>query len=115
MKINGQFLAARVLAVTVFALVAMTATAGEFRVQAPVIQVEVLPEPDREVEQCGAKPSSGLGATLAWDLGMHCEVQLVPSTQIRGYRVFYEWDNRTYSQVMAEYPGATIPLKVRVD
>ena len=32
-----------------------------------------------------------------------------------GYRVFYRWDDRVYSQIMAAAPGATIVLSVQLD
>ena len=42
-------------------------------------------------------------------------IELIESSTVTGYRVFYRWDDRVYSQVMASTPGATIPLKVRID
>ena len=56
-----------------------------------------------------------LAQTLAWDLGMNCREEVLDSGAITGYRVFYRWDDRVYSQVMASAPGATIPLTVRLD
>jgi hypothetical protein len=34
---------------------------------------------------------------------------------VTGYRVYYRWDGRVYSQVMRERPGPTVPLRVRLD
>lgn len=89
--------------------------AGELRVSAPVVNVEPIASPDRVVETCPAKPTNGLGATLRWDLGISCSTQRVPSGEVTGYRVFYRWDNRVYSQVMDSNPGASIALTVSVD
>jgi hypothetical protein len=90
--------------------------AGELRVQAPVVEVEPISAPPTRVEYCDDKPSNAsLARTLAWDLGLDCRTEEVTSGAITGYRVFYRWDDRVYSQVMASRPGATIPLKIRVD
>ena len=99
------------------ALGASGALAAEMRVQGEV--VEVVP-----ITRSGAvaaaendcqplKPLGGnLIALLEWDLRASC-----PSTahqQISAYRVYYRWDGRTYSQVMREPPGDTVPLRVRI-
>jgi hypothetical protein len=59
--------------------------------------------------------NGSLAQTLAWDLGLNCREEVLDSGAITGYRVFYRWDDRVYSQVMASAPGATIPLKIRID
>jgi uncharacterized protein YcfJ len=89
--------------------------AGELRVEAPVVNVETIAGPERLVEVCPEKPSAGLSATLRWDLGISCATKRIASEQISGYRVFYRWDNRVYSQVMDRNPGTTIPLSVSLD
>jgi hypothetical protein len=92
------------------------AQAGELRVQAPVVDVEPINAPAVRVEHCAGKPpNASLAQTLAWDLGLDCRTELVESGSVTGYRVFYRWDDRVYSQVMASRPGTTIPLKVRID
>jgi hypothetical protein len=92
------------------------AAAGELRVQAPVVDVEAISAPPVRVEHCDDRPvNASLSRILAWDLGLNCRTELVASEAITGYRVFYRWDDRVYSQVMASRPGATIPLKVRID
>ena len=92
------------------------AAAGEFQVRAPVVDVEPITEPAMEVEHCADRPSgTSLSATLAWDLGLDCRQETIASDRVTGYRVFYRWDDRVYSQVMSAAPGATIALKVRVD
>ena len=97
-------------------LSAGTALAGELKVQAPVVDVEPIKAPATSVEYCDDKPEDGsLAQTLAWDLGLNCRVERIESTAVTGYRVFYRWDDRVYSQVMAAAPGATIPLTVRLD
>lgn len=91
--------------------------AGSLTVQAPVVDVQPVTEPAREVQRCDGKPdeSRGLAATLAWDLGLNCRTERVESGRITGYRVFYRWDDRVYNRVMAQSPGDTIPLNVRLD
>lgn len=93
------------------------ALAGSLTVQAPVVDVQPITEPAREVQRCDGKPdaSRGLAATLAWDLGLNCRTERVESGRITGYRVFYRWDDRVYNRVMARSPGDTIPLSVRLD
>ena len=92
-------------------------SAGELRVQAPVIDVEPLTEPAMEMEYCDQRPADGssLADLLAWDLGLNCRTERIESAIVTGYRVFYRWDDRVYSQVMSSAPGNTIPLKVRLD
>ena len=98
------------------ALTSGLAAAGELRVQAPVVDVEPISAPPTRIEHCDDKPMNGsLAQTLAWDLGLNCREEVLNSGAITGYRVFYRWDDRVYSQVMASAPGATIPLKVRID
>lgn len=93
-----------------------TALAGQLSVQAPVVDVEPIKAPPISVEHCDDKPAGGsLADTLAWDLGLNCRVERTESSAVSGYRVFYRWDDRIYSQVMSSAPGATIPLTVRLD
>ena len=104
------------IAVLMAILGAGTAMAGELRVQAPVVDVEPISAPPTRIEHCDDKPlNGGLAQTLAWDLGLNCREELLESGAITGYRVFYRWDDRVYSQVMAAAPGDTIPLKIRID
>ena len=86
------------------------------RVHAPVVEVEPLTEPAVELERCEQHPPDGsLVAALAWDLGEYCTVEVIESATVTGYRVYYRWDDRVHSQVMAERPGKTVPLVVRLD
>lgn len=104
------------LGTTLAVLSGAAATAGELRVQAQVVDVEPISAPPTRIEHCDDKPLNGsLAQTLAWDLGMNCREEVLDSGAITGYRVFYRWDDRVYSQVMASAPGATIPLKIRID
>lgn len=96
-------------------LISSRANSGELMVEAPVVNVETLTGPDRIVQVCPEKPTGGLTATLRWDLGVNCTRKRVPATEISGYRVFYRWDNRVYSQVMDSRPGTTIALSVSLD
>ena len=93
------------------------AFAGSLTVQAPVVDVQPVTEPAREVQRCDARPdsSSGLAATIAWDMGLNCHTERVETGRVTGYRVFYRWDDRVYNRVMAQAPGSTIPLTVRLD
>lgn len=93
-----------------------TALAGELTVSAPVVDVEPVRAPPTSVEYCDDKPAgASLAQTLAWDLGLKCRTEFIESAEVTGYRVFYRWDDRVYSQVMAAAPGATIPLSVKLD
>lgn len=121
MKLKLRLLAATTLGLTGMLIGGATA-AGELSVQAPVVNVEPLKGPSRTVEYCDDKPADddsgqrpGLTRILAWDLGLNCRTERIGSTEITGYRVFYRWDDRVYSQVMASAPGATIGLTVRLD
>lgn len=92
------------------------ASAGELRVEAPVVEVEAIRAPPVRMEHCADKPTNAsLSSMLAWDLGLQCRTETVASETVTGYRVFYRWDDRVYSQVMASRPGDTVPLKIRVD
>ncbi len=109
---------AALMMLTVCVLVfALTANANELQVRAPVVTVEPLTDPPMEVEHCHGQPQSdaGLADLLAWDLGLNCTTELVESATVRGYRVFYRWDDRVYSQIMSSVPGDTIPLTIRLD
>lgn len=112
---EARTLPASILA-SILAFTASVATAGELNVQAPVVDVEPIKAAATSVEYCADKPVNGtLSQILAWDLGLNCREERVESSAITGYRVFYRWDDRVYSQVMAAAPGATIPLTVRLD
>jgi hypothetical protein len=110
MKMMSRFVAALLLAA------ATSAIAGELRVQAPVVDVQPISAPPTRIEHCDDKPLNGsLAQTMAWDLGLNCREEVLDSGAITGYRVFYRWDDRVYSQVMGAAPGATVPLKIRIN
>ncbi|MGE0624067.1 MAG: hypothetical protein AB7I04_04940 [Pseudomonadales bacterium] len=117
MKPKATHQGATVLLAAVLITGAAPALAGSLTVQAPVVDVQPVTEPAREVQRCDGKPdrSRGLAATLAWDLGLNCRTELVETGQVTGYRVFYRWDDRVYSRVMSRSPGDSIPLTVRLD
>ena len=97
-------------------LATATARANELRVRAPVIEVVPVTEPAMEIEHCEAGPDDGnLVAVLAWDLGENCRTEVVESATITGYKVFYRWDDRVYTQMMDTRPGNTVPLSIRLD
>ena len=116
-KFKSKFKASRMRWILLgSALTVGAAQAGELRVNAPVVDVEPITGPVREVEYCDDKPTdAALSALLAWDLGLNCRVERIESQEVTGYRVFYRWDDRVYSQIMASAPGATVPLKVRIE
>ena len=102
---------------TVLLLAGNHVRAAELSVRAPVVDVQPIREPPSAVEYCADRPADGAGlsAILAWDLGHSCRIERVPSSNITGYRVFYRWDDRVYSQVMASPPGDTVALTIRLD
>lgn len=86
--------------------------AAEMQARAQV--VDVVPLGDRAPGCRPPRPAGGgLVELLAWDLRVACPP--AHPTVAGGYRVFYRWDGRTYSRVMAQPPGPTIPLRVRLD
>jgi len=89
--------------------------AAEIQVQAPVVNVEPITAPDTQIEECPAKPQSGLAATLRWDLGLQCTIRTVGSDRIDGYRVYYRWDDRVHSQIMTAKPGDYIGLTLKIN
>lgn len=91
--------------------------AAELEVRAPVVDVQPLGPKLTTHVRCPAQPSPGAGLveTLAWDLGVSCTTEQRSAGDPAGYRVFYRWDDRVYSRVMANRPGETIPLRVRLD
>ncbi len=98
-------------------LICGSASAAEFYDNARVVRSEPIMRIEahrRLSEDClGGKPQTdNLIELLNWDLGTgHCE--LIERTEtITGYRVFYQWDNQMFSQVLTEPPGDTIPVRV---
>ncbi|MEQ8858021.1 MAG: hypothetical protein RIC56_05190 [Pseudomonadales bacterium] len=94
-------------------VLAGTAPGAELRARAPVVDVVPLGAPS-SIPACEPPRPSGidLAALLAWDLRLDCPA---PAAVATGYRVFYRWDGRTYSRVMAEHPGDSVPVRVRLD
>ncbi len=97
----------------ILALLASTIGHAEERiVQANVVEVVPLTQVadtcrlPKPVESIGV---AGLGALLEWDLQTKC------SATITGYRIYYTWDNRTYSRVSRTRPDATLPILLTVD
>lgn len=98
--------------------VAPAAEAAEMVVQGKVVEVVALGgarpggHPDTHCQP--PKPAAGgLVELLAWDLRAQCRAR-PGAVAGAGYRVYYRWDGRTYSQVMSEPPGETVSLRVRV-
>ena len=105
--------AAVVACITVFNALGVTAS-EVMRVEAPVVGVE--PIQGVQPAACDVPPperSAGLVAMLRWDLRERC--RSLGAATISGYRVYYEWDGRRFSTVLAEAPSAeTIRLNLRV-
>lgn len=84
-------------------------------VYAPVTRIEpVVTEPaaplDKMCDQPRPANRDGLSALLAWELA-DC---LPQALKVSRYRVYYQWDGRTYSQLMKQRPGRTVPLQLRI-
>lgn len=69
-----------------------------------------------QVGDCEPQRPDGadLAALLAWDLRAHCRTETREQQYVDGYRVSYEWQDRIHEQVLAERPGETITLRVRL-
>lgn len=80
----------------------------------PVIVTRSVPE---RVGDCDPQRPDGtdLAALLAWDLRAHCRTRTREQQYVDGYRVSYEWQDRIHEQVLAERPGETLMLRVRLD
>ncbi len=110
---------AAALTVLLLALIVPSlATGAELLARGQV--VDVVPLHGRD-----AAPGTGCPATvsprrddlaslLAWDIGGGCRPARDESV-VSGYRVYYRWDGRTYSRVMAERPGSTVAVRVHLD
>ncbi len=105
---------------TVLCLSSQYAVAEERVVRGKVVKVVPITETitrERSSTTCNyPKPTanSGLSALIGWDLLHGCD-STTSTDVVTGYRVFYKWDNRTYTRTMIERPGATIPLLLTVD
>ena len=76
--------------------------------------VEVVPITRTSDGCASSKPAArtgaaGLVAILEWDLQTQCR------PAITRYRVYYTWDDRTYSTVSNKRPDATMPILLTVD
>lgn len=96
---------AAVLALGLAGTAAVAASTGEIRAQAEV--VDVVPVRTGDCQPPRPDADAGLADLLAWDLRLGCEAPAA-------FRVFYRWDGRTFSRVMAERPGPTVPVRVQV-
>lgn len=104
-------------------LLGATAAAANdtFMVNARVLRVEPLTEVShvRTIDPgcLGERPphSAGLAALLAWDLGVGECARREQVTEVTGYRVHYEWNQRVYSDVMDTRPADYVPIRISVD
>ena len=92
--------------------VGQNCVAEERIVHANVVEVVPLTQAS---DGCGSsRPAvrpgaAGLAAILEWDLQTQCR------PAITRYRVYYTWDDRTYSTVSRKRPDATLPILLTVD
>ena len=103
------------IALGIFLATPALAQSAEFVEQADVVRIEPVASDPIERRCTDAKPataasSSGLVDMLRWDL---CRDVIQPEPS--GYRVYYRWDDRTYSRVMPKRPGPTVPILVRFE
>jgi uncharacterized protein YcfJ len=97
-----------------------TASGVEFIADADVLSVEPIVRYQtvtRRAEHCVARPQrdAGLVALLSWDLAAGECSRREQREIIEGYRVTYQWDGRRYHQTMAEHPGSTLRVAVRLE
>lgn len=103
-------------ALSFLAILAGESMAADLIVNAPVVAAEPVEEVS-ERYSCRAEmpPSDDLVALLQWDLCLPPYRDVQRETDIKGYRVTYRWDGRTFQQLMDEPPGDAIPIRVRMD
>lgn len=111
---------ARALCSLLSALLAAQLNAAELIVESRVVDVVPIMVTRSVPEQVGdcnpRRPdASDLVALLAWDLRAECRTELRKEQYVDGYRVSYEWQDRIFEQVLAERPGDTLTLRVRLD
>ncbi len=105
---------------SVLSLISPHALAEERVVRGKVVKVVPITETQTTQKTrttCNhRKPAtnSGLSALLGWDLLHDCDMMSATKV-VTGYQVFYEWDDRTYSRMMNQRPGATVRLLLTVD
>ena len=91
-----------------------------FVAEAEVILTKPITEMHQQrslAQECvTTKPrNTDLVALLHWDLGTgHC-IFYQQEERVTGYRVFYQWGDHVFSQVMPQEPGKRIPVRVRID
>jgi hypothetical protein len=100
------------------ALAPAAVTAAEMVVQGEVVDVVPITDTARGGHDDCHPPRPAPGARLVeflqWDLRVSCD-RNSGRLQISGYRVYYRWDGRTYSQVMRDPPGDTVSLRVQLE
>jgi uncharacterized protein YcfJ len=101
------------------AAVAGTASGVEFLADADVLAVEPIMRYQtvtRRADHCITRPhrTAGLMALLTWDLAAGECSHREQTEIIEGYRVTYQWNGRRYHQTLAERPGTTLPVTIRV-
>lgn len=110
-----------VLTIALLLYISSASMAAEvFVADAEVIRTEPIIKMRQQrslAQECvTAKPKSAdLVVLLHWDLGTGYCASYAQEELITGYRVFYRWDDHVFSQVMAQQPGARIPVRVRLE
>jgi len=113
MSVTGLVTSSCLVAAVLLCAGALPAAAGELRGEATVVNVVPLTGGTGARDCQPPRPhGGGLTELLAWDLRVDCSAA---APAVSGYRVFYRWDGHTYSRVMAQPPGATVPVRVRVN
>ena len=120
MKVNRQLLWPVLICLGQHLLFAWDASAEEFYADARVVRVEPLTKLTnvRKIKEAckGTKPAdAGIIELLHWDLGTGPCAEFSQEVSISGYRVFYEWNERTYTQTMDQSPGSYIRVLVSIE
>jgi hypothetical protein len=92
------------------------ALAAEFVGRADVTRVEPMHEL-QTTRRCRLQrpQTDDLLELLNWDLCRGQYLETNSDYRLKGYRVFYEWDGREFSRVMAQRPRQTIAVRIRLN
>jgi uncharacterized protein YcfJ len=109
----------RAIILIMILIAGLPAFPAEFFDTAVVVRSEPVTRIDRNrrlADACLSKPETdNLLTLLHWDLGTgNCIVEETTET-ITGYRVYYQWQDQVFSQMMAERPGTYIPVRVEIN
>lgn len=90
--------------------------AEELVVEADVLRSEAVVETTGD-SGCttGAPDVTNLTDMLAYDLCLGRYGYSNVAETVTGYKVFYQWDGRVFSQMMRDAPGKKIPLRLTIN